>query len=84
MSVEFRLDNATCQLFWNSTDKERLKDGDFYGGDVVDDDDEDDSVTLVVDGGVESRIDVSETQGREEHSAPSNNGRELENEYNFI
>ena len=31
--------------------------------------DKNDSVILVVDGGVESRIDVSETQGREEHSA---------------
>ena len=30
--------------------------------------DEDDFVTLVVDGGVESRIDVSATQGREQHS----------------
>ena len=46
-------------------DQERLKDED---GDDVDDDEEDDSVTLVVDGGVESRIDVSATQGREQHS----------------
>ena len=43
---------------------ERLNDEDFD----VDDEEEDELSTLVVDGGVESRIDVSATQGREQHS----------------